>query len=125
MTVHLTMYAVRNRHGKYMAKANRDGLAWVSDLKNARVYANPGPARSQVTWYANHDPKGGIPDLVELRVTEVVAVNEVSRVQKSISRKEKAEAERNKRDAESLRRQAEIKLKEAQDTLEGLKRRGW
>jgi len=122
MTVHLTLYAVRNRHGKYMAKANRAGLSWVADLKDARLYSKPGPARSQVTWYANHELKGGIPDLVELRVTEVVALNELNRVQKSMNRKATAEEKRRRDEVRHLRRSAEIKLQEAKDMLARLDR---
>ena len=120
-TVHLTLYGLRNLQGKYMAKLNRKGWTWVDDLKIARIYVKPGPARSQITWYANHYPEDGIPELIELRVTEVVAINEDSRVNNSISRKEKATAKHKKMYAENMRRCAEIKLKEAQETLDRLK----
>ena len=86
--VKLVLYAVRNKDGWYF-RAKGGGLRgnWVDSLKKARIYSKPGPARAQVTFFANNYPKYGVPELVELRVTEVVTLNEDVRVKKSMNRK--------------------------------------
>lgn len=75
-TVYLTMYAVRNQEGKFFRAKGYGGYGntWVDDLKKAKIYPRIGQARSRVTFFANTYPQYGIPDLVELRVTEMIAV---------------------------------------------------
>jgi hypothetical protein len=118
----VVLYAVRNKDGQYFRAKGYGGSGdtWVDSLKKARIYSKPGPARAQVTFFANNYPKYGIPELVELRVTEVVAFKEEIRVMKSQYRKEKEKAERAKRDAEQERKYAEKQLAEAQETLRRL-----
>lgn len=115
----LTMYAVRNKDGKYFRSKGYcgSGETWVDDIKNARIYPKPGPARSQVTFFAGAYPRYGVPDIVELRVTEVVAVDETIRVQKSLDRKAVQQAKWKLR-SEAIRfEMAQKKLKEAQEEL--------
>jgi len=121
----LKMYAVRNRDGQFFRNKGYGGSrsTWVDGLQKARIWPKPGPARSQVTFFATSYPQYGVPELVELRVTEVAVLDESARVQKSIDRKAKKAAERAKRHAEWERDQAERKLKEAQSTLARLGRR--
>lgn len=118
----LTLYAVRNRDGQYMRAKGYGGYGetWVDDIKKARIYPKPGPARAQVTFFANTYPQFGIPELVELHVTRVEAVQETARVQKSMDRKAKAAAEAKKRHAEWELEQARRKLAEAQATISKL-----
>lgn len=120
----LTLYAVQNRDGEYFRAKGFGGCGdtWVSDLKKARIYPRPGPARAQVTFFASNYPQFGVPKLVALNVTEVVTVDETSRVQKSQDRKAKQEAERAKRHAEWERDRAQKQLEEAQRTLARLGR---
>jgi hypothetical protein len=119
----MTLYAVRNRDGQYFRAKGYGGCGetWVDSLSRARIYPKPGPARAQVTFFANNYPKFGVPELVELRVTEVVAIQEQGRVRKSQEHKARQEAEYAKRDAEREKRQAETKLNEAQETLRRLR----
>jgi len=120
----LVLYAVRNRDGKYFhAKGyGHCGATWVDDIKKARIYPRPGPARARVTYFVTNYPQFGVPELVELRVTEVVAAKEEDRVQKSQQRKQAAEARRAERQAKYDLERAEHKLKEAQDELNRLKK---
>ena len=120
----MTVYAVRNKDGEYFRAKGYGGSGdtWVDSLKKARIYPKPGPARAQVTFFANNWPEFGVPELVELRVTEVVVLNEDKRVKKSQYRKEKEKAERAKRHAEWEHQKAQKQLKEAQETLRRLGR---
>ena len=120
----MVLYAVRNRDGHYFRAKGYGGYGdtWVPDLKKARIYPRPGPARAQVTFFANHHPKYGIPELVELRVTEVVAIQETERIRKVQTRKAKQEAESAKRHAQWEKDQAQKKLSEAKETLARLKK---
>lgn len=118
----LRMYAVRNKEGKYFRSKGYGGggATWVESLSKARIYSRPGPARSQVTFFATHYPQFGIPEIVELHVTTVLALDETARVRKSIDRKSKEKAAARVRHAEWERSEAERKLAEAQRTLQRL-----
>jgi hypothetical protein len=118
----MTVYAVRNKDGEYFRAKGYGGSGdtWVDSLKKARIYPKPGPARAQVTFFANKWPEFGVPELVELRVTEVVVLNEDKRVKKSQDRKEREIAEQEMRHAEWEQQQAQKQLKEAQETLRRL-----
>lgn len=120
----LTLYAVQNRDGQYFrAKGyGGSGETWVDSLTQARIYPRPGPARGQATFFATNYPSYGVPKLVELRVTEVAAFDETSRVQKSQQRKAKREAEWADEAAAYAKQKAECQLKEAQETLKRLRR---
>jgi hypothetical protein len=115
----LTLYAVRNRDGKFFrAKGfGGSGDTWVDEIGKAKIYPRIGQARSRVTYFANNYPQFGIPELVELHVTEIVAVQETNRVQKAQDRKIKKEAESKKRHAEWQRQEAERQIADAQRTL--------
>ena len=120
----LVLYAVRNRDRQYFWAKGRKGYGdtWVDELKMARIYAKIGPARGTVTFFANAYPQYGIPEIVELRVNEVVALQETARVKKSMDRKAKKKAEYARRHAEWEAEQAQKNLAEAQATLRRLGR---
>jgi hypothetical protein len=120
----MTMYAVRRKDdGLFVAKNKSRIPDWTNELKDARVYSKPGPARGWVTFYARTSPEFGVLELVELRVTEAAAVQEDVRVKNVIDRKAKKKAERDARYAQWERDQAEKKLKEAQETLNRIGRK--
>jgi hypothetical protein len=118
----LTMYAVRNRDGQFFRAKGYGGSGdtWVDSLKKARLYSKVGPARAQVTYFANKYPQYGIPELIELWVTDGGVLNEEDRVKKSQDRQAKQKARWEKSLAEYNRKQAEKKLAEAQETLSRL-----
>lgn len=119
----LVLYAVRNRDGQYFrSKGYGYGDTWVDELKKARIYAKIGPARGTVTFFANAYPQFGIPEILELRVNDVVVLQETERVQKSMDRKAKKVADRVRRHAEWEAEQAHKKLAEATETLRRLRR---
>jgi hypothetical protein len=108
METMLKLYAVRNKDGKWMRSKGYEGSGekWVDDLKKAKIYPKPGPARAQVTYWAENYPEFGVPDLVELHVNEVVVINEDMRVEKSIKDKvlkhERLELDRKQREIDRL-----------------------
>lgn len=119
----LTLYAVRNRRGQYLARRQ----LWTTELKDARIYPKIGAARRMVTNVANanlrHEcPEEGIPELVGLEITNVVAFTEEDRVKTSQSRKAMKEAEYKKRDAATKLAKAQRQVAEAQEVIERLKR---
>ena len=55
--VDLTMYAIQSQDGKWFRAKGYGGAgnSWVDDIKNARIYGKPGPARAQertVNYYS-------------------------------------------------------------------------
>ena len=115
----LKVYAVQNRDGQYFRAKGYGGCGdtWVDSLTKARIYPKSGPARAQVTFFANNYPKYGIPTLVELHVTKTVICQEAERVKKSQDRKAKYEAEQERRDATWKLQVAQRTLSEAQATI--------
>ena len=118
----LKFYAVQNRDGMFFRSKGYGGYGetWVDSLAKAKVYTRPGPARGQVTFFANNYPKFGIPTLIELHVTKMILITETDRVKKSQDRKAKDEAAFEKRQAEWELKQAKRKLNEAKDTIDRL-----
>ena len=119
----LTMYAVRNGQGGYFRNKGYGGYGetWMKGLDKARIYPRPGPARAIVTFFATSYPEFGVPELVELRVTEVIAVDETDRVRKSLDRKAKADAAYEERRARREQEAATRKLNEAKEELARLR----
>jgi hypothetical protein len=93
----LELYAVRNKKGQYLRSKGYGGYgpSWVDDLQKAKIYPKIGPARSQVTFWANNYPRYGTPEIVVLTVTASQVLNEEDRVKKAIikSKREKINQE--------------------------------
>lgn len=120
----LTLYAIRNKEGKWMRSKGYGGQGekWVDDLGKAKNYPKQGTARAQVTFWANAFPKYGIPELVELRVNETVVLDETKRVNKSIERKKMKEHQMALDRAAWKKEQLEHQILENQKELAKLKR---
>ena len=131
--VELSVYVVRNKEGKFFRAKGYSGHGdtWVDEISECKIYPKIGSARRTVTWFANNHPKYGIPDLVELKISEGVVLDEADRVQKSQDKKKRDElnneiwrAERKLKEAEREiekvgKKKAE--LNEAREKLEQLK----
>lgn len=78
----IELFAVRNQEGKYFHRKGYGGYGetWTSDFKKARIYTKIGQARAIVTFFADRWPEYGIPDVVQLMVTEVKVIKEEERV---------------------------------------------
>ena len=112
----MKVYAVRNKAGQYFHNKGFGGCGktWVDGLTKARIWAKPGPARAQVTFFAKYYPElgiDGVPRLVELHVTKVVEVDETKRIAKVKTsmeiREAKKDACRRKHELVMAQRQAE------------------
>jgi len=131
--VKLSVYVVRNKDGQYFRAKGYGGYGdtWVDEISKCKIYPKIGSARRTVTWFSNHFPKYGIPDLVELKISEGFILDETSRVQKSQDKKKREElnneiwrAEQKLKKAEEEIREVEKKkaeLNEAREKLEALK----
>lgn len=88
-----SLYAVKSRDGKFFRNKGYGGYgdSWVDKITKARIYSNPGPAKSQITFWSKPEfsKKYGIPDLVQINVGSVEIVNQNQRVKKSIETKER------------------------------------
>ena len=87
----LSLYAVRSKDGKYFKNIGYSGSSgrksWVDSLDKARIYAKIGQARSRVTWWSEHYPEYGTPELIELVVNEVKVVDDSGVIKKNKKRK--------------------------------------
>lgn len=105
----LSLYVVKNSDGKYFCK--NSSYSWVSSLSQAKIYPKIGQARSRCTFFALSAPDRPAPQIVELRVTEAVVLDESKRIEKAKRLSEKRTQEIKKRReefaAESLWRQME------------------
>jgi len=80
--VQLNFYAVRNKEGKWFrAKGfGGGGDSWVDNLSKARIYANPGPAKTQITFWAKQYPQYGTPNLVRITTGVLEVIDQEERV---------------------------------------------
>ena len=80
----LKLYAVRNSDGLYFRSRGWQGWRemWAEDLKLAKVYGKIGPARSRITFFARDYKDYPPPELVELRVTAAIVLDEKARLEK-------------------------------------------
>jgi len=87
----LELYVVRNGEGKYFRSKGYGGYGnnWVDELKQARIYAKIGPARSQVSFWATNYPKYGTPEIVVLTVSATKVLQEDDRVKKAALRRKR------------------------------------
>lgn len=115
----LKLYAVRNAEGLWFHAVGIGGRgeSWVPTLETARVYGRLGTARARVTWFANNHPGMKSPELVELRISETVVLDESKRVEKVKKTKEERRAEQAKRKAAFDLERAEEQCRLAEEEL--------
>lgn len=103
--VELNFYTVRSKDGKFLRAKKHGynsldtGKSWTDNISEAKIYAKPGPARSQCTWWAKNYPTFGIPDLVLITTGKCFIVNEESRVKKQTNKSKIASLSRSLRSA--------------------------
>ena len=87
----LSLYAVRSKDGKFFKNigygGSGGGKSWVDSLDRAKIYAKIGQARSRVTWWSEHYPEYGKPDLIELVVEKINVINDSDVIRKNKKRK--------------------------------------
>jgi hypothetical protein len=112
----LELYAVRNQEGQWFRRKGYGGYGktWVDDFKLARIYSKIGPARAIVSFFTNRWPEYGVPDLVVLKINEVVVLDESARVSQVKEKKKKEEERREIRQKEWELERATKALEEAQ-----------
>ncbi len=84
--IELTFYAVRSKDGKWFRTKGYQGSgnSWVEDIARARIYAKPGPAMTQVTFWAKNYPQYGVPDLVRIKIGSVEYLDQSDEVKERI-----------------------------------------
>lgn len=87
--VELNLYAVRNKEGKWFRAKGQSGYgkSWVDDINSAKIYTKPGPAKTQVTFWANAYPDYGVPDLIQISSGVINIIDQTMRVTKIINKK--------------------------------------
>lgn len=123
ISVDLMLYAVRNQEGKFFRSKGYGGYGqtWVDDIKSAKIYTKLGQARSRVTWFSNNYPEFGIPDVIELHVTNGTILNEQGRVVKAMAKKKREEINREIGNAQRKINEAQEQLQRAQDKKDLIK----
>jgi len=121
----LTLYAVRNKEGKWFRRKGYGGYGetWTEDFSAARVYNKPGPARGVVSWFANRYPEYGAPDLVALKISEVVVLDEAERVKTKRESRAAREKKADERRAKEKLEYAQREYDKAKANLESFKPR--
>jgi hypothetical protein len=123
MIATITLYAVRNRDGKWFRSKGRGGYGdtWVADANKAKLYTKIGQARGRVTYFATTWPEYGTPDIVEFAATESLVLNEAARVEKASDKKAQAKAAREVAQHAAAMRRAEHDKREAETRLAKLR----
>lgn len=91
----LNFYAVRSQDGKWFRSKGLygSGNSWVEDLTKAKIYSKPGPAKSQITFWAKNYPEFGIPDLVRITTGVCEYLDQTERVKDRIQKIKQKEIE--------------------------------
>lgn len=127
LTVNLKFYAILSQDGKWFRARgmNGTGSSWTDDIKNAKVYSKPGPARGIISWWHDNYPTFGIPQLVELPISEANVIDESERVQKTSAQRKQKEhkrvIEQKKREIEALNRSIARQEQQMEDERNKLK----
>lgn len=113
----LELYVVRNKQGKYLRSKGYGGYgpSWVEDLQKAKIYPKIGPARSQVTFWANNYPGFGTPEIVVLTVTASQVLNEEERVKKAVNKSKREKINRDLYYAREKMKEAEARVRHFTD----------
>jgi multidrug efflux pump subunit AcrA (membrane-fusion protein) len=115
----LSIYVIRNHKGEW----RRSDDTWVTELQNARLHANLGPARGLVTKWSNLHPK--LPTLkiyvFSMSLENAVVLDETERVRQSKLDQATRAAEQQKQYAERQLALAEAEADRANRRLELLR----
>lgn len=119
----LTLYLVMNSDGHFFRAKGRSGLGdtWVTDAKDARIYAKIGPARASVSFFANNYPEYPAPKLVKIGIGSIEILDESERVAKQKLAKEKTEANYALWEKAQRLKRAEKELEDAKRAVKELK----
>jgi hypothetical protein len=90
-------YAIINSENKFFRRKGYGGYgeSWTEDLGRARIYAKPGGAKGQITWWAKQYPEYGTPRLIEI-TGNITAIHEQDGRVREIMDKEKEIEEKRK-----------------------------
>lgn len=115
----LTLYAVRSRDGKYFRAVGYGGYgqSWVDTLERAKIYPRISQAKSRCTWWTRQHPEYGTPEIVELHVTQLVAIDQTARVAKVGASKAVRDAKRAAADKRRRLKEAQAEYDRARDRV--------
>lgn len=93
-TIDLSFYAVKSTDGKWFRSKGYmgSGNSWVDDIRKAKIYANPGPAKAQITFWATNYPKYGVPELVKITMGKAYYIDNSANLTDGIRKKAMKEA---------------------------------
>ena len=89
----IVFYAVKSQDGRWFRSKGYmgSGNSWVTDIMKAKFYTNPGPAKSQVTFWSKNYPEMGIPFLVRISLGKIEYIEQQDRVVKALEKQVKKE----------------------------------
>ncbi len=108
----LTFYVIVNSEGQFYRKMGYKG--WVDKVSKARIYGKVGYARSVITHFSLYFPQNPIPDLYEIRVGEIIKLDETKRIAELTVKREKLAEKRAARQAQNTLEWAKQQLENAQ-----------
>lgn len=84
----LNFYAVRSQDGKWFRSKGYGGFgnSWVDDITKAKIYSKPGPAKTQITYWAKNYPEYGVPDLVRITTGVCEYLDQTERVKDRVQK---------------------------------------
>ena len=87
----IVFYAVKSQDGRWFRSKGYmgSGNSWVTDIMKAKFYTNPGPAKSQVTFWSKNYPEMGIPFLVRISLGKIEYIEQQDRVVKALEKQVK------------------------------------
>lgn len=114
---------VRNKSGQFFRAKGYGGYgaSWVDGINKARIYNKISPAKGVVTWFATHQGRFGVPDILKLNVTSFDILDQAARVQLVKEDKQKKLAIKKAKEAIEDLENAQRKFEQAKERLEKLK----
>jgi hypothetical protein len=106
LEVELNFYTVRSKDGKFL-RSKKHGFygnfdtsgSWTENISEAKIYAKPGPARSQCTWWSKNYPSFGTPELVLITTGKCFIINEDEKIAEKKRKAAVQKAEKSLRNA--------------------------
>ena len=120
MTETIQLYVIMSQDGKfYRSKGyGGHGSSWVDSLSKAKIYPRPGPAKSQITFWATSYPEYGCPKLIVLEAGIKEVIPQEQRLETVIKKGEEKKKKRELESAESELARASRQLQRARSDFE-------
>ena len=115
----MELYCIRNKEGKFFKPTGYGGSGnhWNDTLEKAKFYPKIGPAKAQVTFWANKYPEFGVPQLLKfsLNASQAEVIEMEGYVEKNIKKKEEAKQKYKKAELQRKHNELAEKIKSLEE----------